>query len=188
MKNQTYEEWCDINSPTSIKDSINLNNEILSNILKAINNLELSVNINTTKIDEISKKLDLNLITIDKNIKNIDNDIEQEINTIHNDMDIIKKENQDTRKTLMENREIFTDVMNKFINLENEEIKPILNQINKQTKISNNSFVLPTFQKTIEQNRLWRLYSNNFRQNTSLNTQNIITQLSLSNIDDNNII
>jgi hemerythrin-like domain-containing protein len=117
-------------------------------------------------------------------MKNIDNDIENEINTIHNDMNIIKQENQDTRKTLMENREIFTQVMNKFINLENDEIKPILNQINNnQTKMSNNSILLPSFQKTVEQNRLWRLYSNNFRQNTSVNTQNIVTQLSLSNYE-----
>ena len=184
MKNQTCEEWCDINSPSSIKEAVSLNNELLSNILKSINNLEISISANTVKIDELSKKLDINLLTIDKNIKEIDNDIEHEINTIHIDMDIIKKENQDTRKMLMENRVIFRDVMNKFIYLENEEIKPILNEINKQTKISNNSFQLPTFQKTVEQNRLWRLYSNNFRQNISTNTQNIITQLSLSNNND----
>ena len=44
-------------------------------------------------------------------------------------MNIIKKENQDTRKTLMENREIFTRVMDKFITLENDEIK-LFNSIN----------------------------------------------------------
>ena len=75
--------------------------------------------------------------------------------------------------------------MDKFITLENDEIKPILNQINNnQTKMSNNSILLPSFEKTIEQNRLWRLYSNNFRQNVSTNTQNIVTQLSLSSFND----
>lgn len=184
MKNQSYEEWCDINSPLSIKESLTLNNELLINILKTVSNLEEMVKNNSMKIDELNKKLDVNLITIDKNMKNIDNDIESEISTIHNDMNIIKLENQETRKTLMENREIFTQVMNKFIDLENDEIKPILNQINNnQTKMSNNSILLPSFQKTVEQNRLWRLYSNNFRQNTSVNTQNIVTQLSLSNYE-----
>ena len=184
MKNHLSEEWCDINSPTSVKECILLNNEMLAKILNSVNNLEEHVKINTNKIDELSKKIDLNLINIDKNIQEIDNDIENEINTIHTDMNVIKQENQDTRKTLMENREIFTRVMEKFITLENDEIKPILNQINNnQTKMSNNSILLPSFQKTVEQNRLWRLYSNNFRQNTSINTQNIITQLSLSNTE-----
>jgi hypothetical protein len=182
MKKPISDEWCDINSPTSIKEGILVNNEILTNILNIVKNLEESVKINTGKIDELTKKIDLNLINIDKNMKEIDNDIEHEINAIHADMNVIKQENQDTRKTLMENREIFTQVMDKFITLENEEIKPILNQIsNNQTKMSNNSILLPSFQKTVEQNRLWRLYSNNFRQNTSINSQNIITQLSLSN-------
>jgi len=181
MKNHLSEDWCDINSPTSIRESININNELLTNILKTVMNLEEHVKTNTSKIDELSKKMDLNLINIDKNMQEIDNDIEHEINTIHNDMNIIRQENQDTRKTLMENREIFTRVMDKFITLENDEIKPILNQINNnQTKMSNNSILIPSFQKTVEQNRLWRLYSNNFRQNTSSNTQNIMTQLSLS--------
>ena len=182
MKKPISDEWCDINSPTSIKEGILANNEILVNILNIVKNLEENVKINTYKIDELTKKIDLNLINIDKNMQEIDNDIENEISTIHGDMNIIKQENQDTRKTLMENREIFTRVMEKFITLENDEIKPILNQINNnQTKMSNNSILLPSFQKTVEQNRLWRLYSNNFRQNTSINTQNIITQLSLSN-------
>ena len=182
MKKPISDEWCDINSPTSIKEGILVNNEILTNILNIVKNLEDSVKINTCKIDELTKKIDLNLINIDKNMQEIDNDIENEISTIHADMNVIKQENQDTRKTLMENREIFTRVMEKFITLENDEIKPILNQINNnQTKMSNNSILLPSFQKTVEQNRLWRLYSNNFRQNTSINTQNIITQLSLSN-------
>lgn len=181
MKNHISEEWCDINSPTSIKEGILLNNEILVNILKIVKNLEENMKINTTKIDELSKKIDLNLINIDKNMKDIDNDLENEVNSIHADMHIIKQENQDTRRTLMENREIFTRVMDKFITLENEEIKPILNQINNnQTKMSNNSILLPSFEKTVEQNRLWRLYSNNFRQNTSINTHNILTQLSLT--------
>jgi hypothetical protein len=185
MKNTTSDDWCDINIPTSIKDSLNINNELLSNILKIVITLEETVKSNTNKIDELSKKIDLNLINIDRNMKEIDNDIENEINTIHDDMNIIKKENQDTRQTLMENREIFTRVMDKFITLENDEIKPILNQINNnQTKMSNNSILLPSFEKTIEQNRLWRLYSNNFRQNVSTNTQNIITQLSLSSFND----
>jgi hypothetical protein len=182
MKKPISDEWCDINSPTSIKEGILVNNEILTNILNIVKNLEESVKINASKIDELTKKIDLNLINIDKNMKEIDNDIENEINTIHADMNVIKQENQDTRKTLMENREIFTRVMDKFITLENDEIKPILNQINNnQTNMSNNSILLPSFQKTVEQNRLWRLYSNNFRQNTSINSQNIITQLSLSN-------
>ena len=184
MKNYLSDEWCDINSPTSIKENLMLNNELLNKLLIVVMSLEENVKINITKIDELSKKIDLNLINIDKNMKDIDNDIENEINTIHSDMNVIKQENQDTRKTLMENREIFTRVMEKFIRLENDEIKPILNQIsNNQTKMSNNSILLPSFQKTVEQNRLWRLYSNNFRQNTSINTQNIITQLSLSSIN-----
>jgi hypothetical protein len=184
MKNHISEEWCDINSPTSVKEGILHNNELLVNILKIVKNIEENVKVNTNKIEELSKKIDLNLINIDKNINDIDIEIENEINSIHTDMNIIKQENQDTRKTLMENREIFTKVMNKFITLENEEIKPILNQINNnQTKMTNNSILLPSFEKTVEQNRLWRLYSNNFRQNTSINNNNIITQLSLSHYE-----
>jgi hypothetical protein len=53
-------------------------------------------------------------------------------------MNVIKQENQDTRKTLMEikSRNIYS-CYGKFITLENDEIKPILNQINNnQTKMS----------------------------------------------------
>ena len=34
MKNHISEEWCDINSPTSVKEGILHNNELLVNILK----------------------------------------------------------------------------------------------------------------------------------------------------------
>ena len=181
MNNQITEEWCDINSPTNIKDNLNINNQLLTQILNSVIRLETIINNNTKKIEELNKKLDMNLLNIDKNIKELDNEIENEIISVHNDMNIIKKENQDTRNTLMENRQIFTQVMDKFMALENNEIKPILNQINiNQEKISNNSIMFPSFERTVEQNRLWRLYSNNFRQNMSSNGQNIITQLSLS--------
>lgn len=181
MNNLITEEWCDINSPTNIKDNLNLNNQLLTQILNTVIRLETIINSNTKKIEELNKKLDMNLVNIDKNIKELDNEIENEIISVHNDMNIIKKENQDTRNTLMENRQIFTQVMDKFMALENNEIKPILNQINiNQEKMSNSSIMIPSFEKTVEQNRLWRLYSNNFRQNISSNTQNIITQLSLS--------
>ena len=46
-------------------------------------------------------------------------------------------------------------------------------------KWSPNNFIFPNNEKTIEQNRLWRLYSNNFRQNSQSNNSNIMTQLSL---------
>ena len=90
-----------------------------------------------------------------------------------------KNEMTNTKNTLMENRQIFTQVMEKFMKLETEEISPKLDQISRAQHITANSIILPSFEKTVEQNRLWRLYSNNFRQNTSLNTSNLLTQLSL---------
>ena len=54
MKNTSSEDWCDINSPTSIKDSLNINNELLANILKIVINLEETVKSNTNKIDDNS--------------------------------------------------------------------------------------------------------------------------------------
>ena len=85
-----------------------------------------------------------------------------------------------TTKTLMENREIFTKVMDKFIKYETDEITPRLDQLTQaQHNINANSIILPSFEKTVEQNRLWRLYSNNFRQNSSTNHSNLATQLSL---------
>ena len=92
---------------------------------------------------------------------------------------------KDTKNTLMENRQIFTSIMDKFMKMEIEEIKPILNKINNAQNMNTNSILLPSFEKTIEQNRLWRLYSNNFRQNTSVNTTNILSQFAHANNNNN---
>lgn len=189
MKNtQIIDDWYNINNLSTIKGTLDLTNDVLNQVLKLVINLESKVEKNNSlvnelsnKMDEISNRLNINLVNIDKNIKEIDDDLENEISRVHNDMETIRQESQDTRKTLMENREIFTKVMDKFITLEKEEIKPILNQItSNQEKITTGSIFLPSFEKTIEQNRLWRLYSNNYRQNVAKNNQNILTQLSLS--------
>jgi hypothetical protein len=63
--------------------------------------------------------------------------------------------------------------MDNFIKYENNEIKPRLDQL------TGGQIILPSIEKTIEQNRLWRLYSNNFRQNTAANISNLATQMTL---------
>jgi hypothetical protein len=65
---------------------------LLTQILNSVIRLETIINNNTKKIEELNKKLDMNLLNIDKNIKELDNEIENEIISVHNDMNIIKKE------------------------------------------------------------------------------------------------
>ena len=50
MNNLITEEWCDINSPTNIKDNLNLNNQLLTQILNTVIRLETIINSNTKKI------------------------------------------------------------------------------------------------------------------------------------------
>jgi methionine synthase II (cobalamin-independent) len=177
------EEWNIIGDSQPLWKAIKDNSIVLNNLYNLIQKIEKQQEIQAERLEslqktttEIQDKMYQNLKNIDDNIKEIDIDIED----FEKEIDNMKVEMKETKITLMENREIFTGVMDKFMKLEIEEIKPILNQINNAQKIKANSIILPSFEKTIEQNRLWRLYSNNFRQNTSLNTSNILTQLALS--------
>ena len=53
------------------------------------------------------------------------------------------------------------------------ETKMILSQFVAAEKAT----LAPSMQQTIEQNRLWRLYSNNFRTNSIANQTNLATQM-----------
>ena len=45
MNNQITEEWCDINSPTNIKDNLNINNQLLTQILNSVIRLETIIGV-----------------------------------------------------------------------------------------------------------------------------------------------
>ena len=137
------------------------NSLMLNNLLKLILKIERQQEIDALRLDELQKTVQ---------------DIQQKLSTNDHRLEIdqMKIEMENTNKTLMENRAIFTNVMDNFIKYENNEIKPRLDQITGGGQI-----ILPSFEKTIEQNRLWRLYSNNFRQNAVANTSNLATQMTL---------
>jgi hypothetical protein len=148
------------------------NNLILNNLFKLILKIEKQQELQAIQMDELQKITCEIQDKMNTNLKNIDDNMKE--------VDTMKSVMSNTTKILMENREIFTKVMDKFIKYETEEIKPKLDQITQaQHNINANSIILPSFEKTVEQNRLWRLYSNNFRQNTSMNQSNLATQLSL---------
>lgn len=137
------------------------NSLMLNNLLKLILKIERQQELDAMRLDELQKTVQ---------------DIQQKM-TVHDhrqEIDQMKNEMENTNKTLMENRAIFTNVMDNFIKYENNEIKPRLDQLTGGGQI-----ILPSIEKTIEQNRLWRLYSNNFRQNTAANVSNIATQMTL---------
>lgn len=183
------EEWNIVGDSQPLWKAIQDNSIVLNNLFSIIQKIERQQEIHATSLEslqkttnEIQDKMYQNLKNIDDNIKEIDLDIEdfeKEIDSMKNEMIFTKNEMTNTKNTLMENRQIFTQVMEKFMKLETEEISPKLDQISRAQHITANSIILPSFEKTVEQNRLWRLYSNNFRQNTSLNTSNLLTQLSL---------
>ena len=138
------------------------NSLMLNNLMKLILKIERQQERDAERMDELQKTV---------------KDIKQKMITQDHrvEIDRMKIEIENSNKTLMENREIFTKVMDNFIKYENNEIKPRLDQIT----CVGNALILPSFEKTIEQNRLWRLYSNNFRQNSAANTSNLATQMTL---------
>jgi hypothetical protein len=138
------------------------NSLMLNNLMKLILKIERQQERDAERMDELQKTVQ---------------DIQQKMITQDHrvEIDRMKIEIENSNKTLMENREIFTKVMDNFIKYENNEIKPRLDQIT----CVGNALILPSFEKTIEQNRLWRLYSNNFRQNSAANTSNLATQMTL---------
>ena len=178
------EDWTIVQDSQPLWKEIHDNSLILNNLYKLILKIEKrqdeqadllsKLQVTTT---EIQDKMYQNLKNIDENIREIDTDIEDFEKEVEN----VKNQMVETRTTLMENREIFTKVMDKFMKLETEEIKPKLDFITNHQQITANALILPSYEKTLEQNRLWRLYSNHFRQNTSANQTNILTQLSLTN-------
>jgi len=147
----TNEEWSVVQE----------NSLMLNNLMKLILKIERQQERDAQRMDELQKSVQ---------------DIHQKMTVQDHRLEIdgMKIEIENANKTLMENREIFTKVMDNFIKYENNEIKPRLDQIT-----GGNAFLLPSFEKTIEQNRLWRLYSNNFRQNSAANTSNLATQMTL---------
>jgi hypothetical protein len=184
MEHKNKEEWAVINDNKSLWSAIEDNNKILSNLYNAILKIENRLDYHQEYLEsmgksnlELQEKMNINLKNIDANIKEIDHDIEG----FEKEIDNIKTEVSNTKTTLLENRNIFTCVMDKFMKLENEEIKPKLEMLTNNKNFTPNTFIFPNNEKTIEQNRLWRLYSNNFRQNSQSNNSNIITQMSLLN-------
>ena len=184
MDHKNREDWTVIGDSQPLWKAIQENSLVLNNLYKLILKIEKRQDEQADTLiklkdttSEIQEKMYQNLKNIDENIREIDNDIEDFEKEVEN----VKQEISLTKTTLMENREIFTKVMEKFMKLETEEIKPKLEQITNQQQITANALILPSYEKTVEQNRLWRLYSNHYRQNTTLNNANILTQLSLSN-------
>jgi len=137
------------------------NSLMLNNLLKLILKIERQQELDAIRLDELQKTVQ---------------EIQQKMTVPDHrqEIDQMKNEIENTNKTLMENRAIFTNVMDNFIKYENNEIKPRLDQLTGGGKL-----ILPSLEKTIEQNRLWRLYSNNFRQNTAANVSNLATQMTL---------
>lgn len=184
MDHKNKEEWTVIGDSQPLWKAIQDNSLVLNNLYKLILKIEKRQDEQAESLKklqettyEIQDKMYQNLKNIDENIREIDNDIEDFEKEVEN----VKQQMTDTKTTLMENREIFTKVMEKFMKLETEEIKPKLEQITNNQQIAANALILPSYEKTVEQNRLWRLYSNHYRQNTTQNNTNILTQLSLSN-------
>jgi hypothetical protein len=104
------------------------------------------------------------------------NNILDEIKKINDRLDTLEAkiniQNENT-KIIMEG---LKEIVNEFIKVEKEEIKPMLTEISKsQQKIANEPI-----NNVLEYNRLWRIYSNNFRQNVTQNSSNILTQLALN--------
>jgi len=183
MDHKNKEDWTLIGDSQPLWKAIQENSAILNSLHKLILKIDKRQNeqadtLNKLEIttNEIQEKMYQNLKNIDENIREIDNDIEDFEKEVEN----VKYQMNETKNTLMENREIFTKVMEKFMKLENEEIKPKLEQITNNQQITTNALILPSYEKTVEQNRLWRLYSNHYRQNTILNNANILTQLALT--------
>jgi len=186
MEHKNKEEWAVINDNKTLWTAIEDNNKILNCLYNSILKIENRLDNHQEYLERVSKSnsdfqemMNINLKNIDTNIKDIDNDIE----CFEKEIENIKLEVTNTKTTLMENRNIFTGVMDKFMKLENEEIKPKLEMLTNNKNYSPNTFIFPNNEKTVEQNRLWRLYSNNFRQNSQSNNSNIITQLSLLDIE-----
>jgi hypothetical protein len=184
MEHTNKEDWAVINDNKSLWKAIEDNNKILNNLYNTILKIENRLDYHQEYLElmgksnmELQEKMNVNLKNIDTNMKEIDNDIE----CFEKEIEKIKGEVSNTKITLMENRDIFTGVMEKFMKLENEEIKPKLEMLTNNKNFSPNNFIFPNNEKTIEQNRLWRLYSNNFRQSSHSNNSNIITQMSLLN-------
>jgi hypothetical protein len=184
MEHINKEDWAVINDNKSLWKAIEDNNKILNNLYNTILKIENRLDYHQEYLElmgksnmELQEKMNVNLKNIDTNMKEIDNDFE----CFEKEIEKIKGEVSNTKITLMENRDIFTGVMEKFMKLENEEIKPKLEILTNNRNFSPNNFIFPNNEKTIEQNRLWRLYSNNFRQNSYSNNSNIITQMSLLN-------
>ena len=183
MEHKNKEEWAVINDNKTLWTAIEDNNKILNSLYNTILKIENRLDYHQDYLEhmaksnmELQEKMNINLKNIDTNMKEIDNDIEGFEKEIEN----IKGEVSNTKTTLLENRNIFTCVMEKFMKLENEEIKPKLEMLTNNKNFSPNNFIFHNNnERTIEQNRLWRLYSNNFRQNSQSNNTNILTQLSL---------
>ena len=176
------EEWNIVGDSQTLTKAIQDNSIVLNNLFSIIQKIERVQEIHATRLEtlqkttnEIQDKMNQNLKNIDNNIKEIDQDIEYFEKEIAN----TKNEIANTKNTLIENRQIFNEVMDKFMKLDTEDMNSKLNITSRAQHITANSIILPSFEKTVEQNRLWRLYSNNFRQNTSLNTSNLLTQFSL---------
>jgi hypothetical protein len=125
--------------------------------------------------NDMRKKLDRILIEL-SNINTRLCKMEEKIEDYEN-----RNKTTDTQisKMLLENREIFTNVMNKFMSLEKDEIQPMLAEINNNHK----KIVSEPIKSVLEYNRQWRIYSNNFRQNIVSNNTNILTQMALNTKD-----
>jgi len=161
------EEWFVLKDNNSCIENSNLI-YLLSNISKDLKEINNRLTKTENRIDDISS-------SIIKLNDTINQKYEEEIKSI-------RTENTDTRNILMENRQVFTNVMDSFMKLEKNEIQPMLKELKQDKSLLNaKSLLIPSYEKTLEQNRIWRLYSNNFRQNITSNCGNILTQLSLSN-------
>lgn len=135
----------------------------LEKILNHLQNLERRLDKQETKTAELGKYVS----EINQNLHNLDLNVD-EINTnidiLDERVEKITAENEGFRADFKYSKDEINRLVKSFHNLEEQKAVQILTP----------------YEKTVEQNRLWRLYSNNYRVNSVANNDNILKQLALN--------
>lgn len=105
-------------------------------------------------------------------------DDRQMIDELENKFSMLLDEHKKLKTHTQELCENMSEVMKILLKLEKDNFQLEL-RVKELEESKEDSCVVPSTKKTLEQNRLWRLYANNFRQNNSANSTNLGTQMSL---------
>jgi len=125
--------------------------DALETVSSPSTNLELTASVHNLR-DEV-RQMKQDIATLDKNAVDIDAEISDDIQYLRHEIESLRCELDVVRKDLT--------------NLCTCKCK--CDQIQKSVSVEN----------TIAQNRIWRLYSNNFHQNMFFKNSNLLTQFSL---------